>query len=220
MKINYKYKDMTMPQFLLNCASEDVNVSGFGTMSDMENGQMGKFFYVEIVGCEDRFVLKEFEDEIKDEEKIEVGDTVLYVVSEFIVEDFDEDGFLIPKKPNELRDNIILINPEFCTLVKKATIDKDKKIENLQAIISKNYKKIENQANEITLLIQQKEDLKATLSLLIDEKLRIVNIAENKIEELDIYKRSFNNCMKEIERQKAIIDYLEDKLGLENDSDE
>ena len=97
------------------------------------------------------------------EEKIEVGDICCYSGIEFIVEGFTESGCIKPKSNNTFLKYVSSVNPEYCTLVKKCNIDKDKKIENLQAIISKNYKKIENQSKEITLLIQQKKKLKAIL---------------------------------------------------------
>jgi hypothetical protein len=178
---------------------------------------------------EEMIILK-FDDEIEDEEKIEVGDTVSFGDTvHLIVEGFTESGWIIPKSNNTVLKYVSSVNPNACSLVKKGTINKDKKIENLQAIISKNYKKIENQANEITLLIQQKEDLKSIIESNNDVTIDVVksiqdklNIANNtvalQIEEnatlnkiATSLQRSRSSCYEEIERQKVIIEYLESK---------
>ena len=183
MKLDYKYNDMTLQEFLSK-SSNDIVVNGFGTMSIEEDGRLYKVLYVEILGSDCRFVLK-----------------------------FDDDEVMV---------------------------DKDKKIENLRAVIAKNYKKIENQANEITLLIQQKEDLKATLEIAneqiekkidaferqvklnkhIQDKLNIANntvalqIEENsklnaKLSHLD---RVVKSLSEQIIKKDGIIEYLEGKL--------
>ena len=169
------------------------------------------------------------------EEKIEVGDTVSYTVH-FIVEGFTEFGWIIPKSKDTVLKYVSSVNPNACSLVKKENINEDtlevgvsivKKIENLHTIIAKNYKKIENQANEISLLIKQKGiaidafERQVIISKDIQDKLNIANntialqIEENqKLNNIAAsLQRSRQSCYEEIERQKVIIEYLEGKIN-------
>lgn len=95
-------------------------------------------------------------------------------------------------------------------------IDYNKKIENLHNKLSKYERKIKNQKNEITLLIQQKEELKSKHKYLEDYK-RIFKSAMSEVSELQEKLNIANKTVKlqidEISRLNKICD---DRLNSHN----
>ena len=173
MIVNYSYKNMTIKEFVDKFANAEI--VGYGTIPFYDNDDMKAHPYIQLVGADDLFVLK-FDDEIEDENK---------------------------KGNNNMKRKFGTMPTKDELKFKKIIEQKDenKKIENLQAIISKNYKKIENQTKEITLLIQQKEELKATLG-----------IANKKIEKrIDVIYNTF-------EELHQIIQTTQDKLNIANNT--